>query len=126
MASTFQTVGKHVMKSFCFSRLNDEVERLPQSMCLIHPSQHWTGLNTPPFRASCHREVNLTCDAWQASNVDGYFMVTGHWIEEQSSGQWELEHTVLVFMRMNTAHNWKQLVQSLFKICLCLGIIPKV
>ena len=27
-------------------------------------------------------EISLTCDAWQASNTDGYFAVTGHWIEE--------------------------------------------
>ncbi|KAG6851791.1 hypothetical protein C0991_006134 [Blastosporella zonata] len=26
--------------------------------------------------------INLTCDAWQALNVDGYFTVTGSWIEE--------------------------------------------
>jgi hypothetical protein len=26
--------------------------------------------------------VNITCDAWQAGNTDGYFAVTGHWIEE--------------------------------------------
>jgi hypothetical protein len=26
--------------------------------------------------------ISMTCDAWQASNTDGYFAVTGHWIEE--------------------------------------------
>jgi hypothetical protein len=26
--------------------------------------------------------VNVTCDAWQAGNIDGYLAVTGHWIEE--------------------------------------------
>ncbi|KAG0693346.1 hypothetical protein DFH29DRAFT_1007373 [Suillus ampliporus] len=24
--------------------------------------------------------INLTCDAWQASNVDGYFAITGSWV----------------------------------------------
>lgn len=71
-------------------------------------------------------EVSLTCDAWQASNTDGYFAVTGHWIEERSPGQWKLEHAVLGFMRMNTAHNGKQLGQALFKICHRLGIVHKV
>lgn len=26
--------------------------------------------------------VNVTCDGWLASNTNGYFAVTGHWIEE--------------------------------------------
>ncbi|EKM48856.1 uncharacterized protein PHACADRAFT_202308 [Phanerochaete carnosa HHB-10118-sp] len=29
-------------------------------------------------------EISLTCDAWQASNLDAYFAVTGHFIEKQS------------------------------------------
>jgi hypothetical protein len=68
----------------------------------------------------------LTCDAWQASNTDGYFAVTGHWIEERSTGNWTLEHALLGFMRMNTAHNGIRLGQALFKICDCLEAIPKV
>jgi hypothetical protein len=27
-------------------------------------------------------KVSLTFDAWQGSNSDAYFTVTGHWIEE--------------------------------------------
>ncbi|KIK92875.1 hypothetical protein PAXRUDRAFT_146389 [Paxillus rubicundulus Ve08.2h10] len=50
-------------------------------------------------------EVNLTCDAWQASNADGYFMVTGHWIEEVNLGNWELQSTVLGFTRLNNVHH---------------------
>jgi hypothetical protein len=71
-------------------------------------------------------KISLTCDAWQASNTDGYFAVTGHWIEEQSSGQWKLEHAILGFTRMNTVHNGKRLGQALFKICLHLEIVHKV
>ncbi|EKM49104.1 uncharacterized protein PHACADRAFT_202012 [Phanerochaete carnosa HHB-10118-sp] len=29
-------------------------------------------------------EISLTCDAWQAFNLDAYFAVTGHFIEKQS------------------------------------------
>ena len=50
-------------------------------------------------------QISLTCDAWQASSVDGYFAVTGHWIEECSPGKWTLEHALLGFTWMNTAHN---------------------
>ena len=31
-------------------------------------------------------QISLTCDAWQASNADTYFAVTGHWIEERVQG----------------------------------------
>lgn len=33
-------------------------------------------------------EINLTDDAWQAGNTDGYLAVSGHWIEEVASGVW--------------------------------------
>ena len=71
-------------------------------------------------------QISLTCDAWQASNVDGYFAVTGHWIEEHSPGRWTLEHALLGFTRMNTAHNGQRLGQALYKICNRLGIVHKV
>ncbi|KIK76069.1 hypothetical protein PAXRUDRAFT_39346, partial [Paxillus rubicundulus Ve08.2h10] len=62
-------------------------------------------------------EVNLTCDAWKASNTDGYFAVTGHWIEEPKSGTWELQSAVLGFTQLSNAHHGKWLGQVLFKIC---------
>jgi hypothetical protein len=71
-------------------------------------------------------EVSLTCDAWQASNTDGYFAVTGHWIEERSPGKWTLENALLGFTRMNTAHNGDRLGQALFKICDRLSVVHKV
>jgi len=49
-------------------------------------------------------KVSLTCNAWQASNVDGYFAVTGSWIEEVN-GQWELQTALLGFTQLNNAHN---------------------
>lgn len=71
-------------------------------------------------------EVSLTCDAWQASNIDGYFAVTGHWIEEVRQGEWTEEEGLLGFSRMNTAHNGARLGQALYKICHRLGIVHKV
>jgi hypothetical protein len=70
--------------------------------------------------------ISLTCDAWQASNTDGYFATTGHWIEERSPGKWTLEHALLGFTRMNTAHNGQRLGQALYKICNRLRIVNKV
>ena len=70
-------------------------------------------------------EVSLTTDAWQASNLDGYLAVTDHWIEERN-GKWTLEHVLLGFTQLNTAHNSKCLGQALYKICNQLGIVHKV
>jgi hypothetical protein len=71
-------------------------------------------------------EISLTCDAWQASNIDGYFAVTGHWIEEEREGEWAEEEALFGFTCMNTAHNGARLGQSLYKICQRLGIVHKV
>ena len=71
-------------------------------------------------------EVSLTCDAWQASNTDGYFAVTGHWIEELAPTKWELNSALLGFTRLNNAHNGERLGQALFKIIIRIGIAHKV
>lgn len=71
-------------------------------------------------------EISLTCDAWQASNADGYFAVTGHWVEESRPGVWELHSTLIGFMRLNNAHNGKRLGGALFKIVERLGITHQV
>lgn len=71
-------------------------------------------------------EVNLTCDAWQASNTDGYFAVTGHWIEEITPTQWELKSGLLGFTQLSNAHNGEQLGQALFKIIKRVNITHKV
>jgi len=71
-------------------------------------------------------EVSLTCDAWQASNTDGYFAVTGHWIEEPQEGEWNEEEALLGFTLMNTAHNGTRLGQALYQICNRLSIVHKV
>ncbi|KAF8800352.1 hypothetical protein BYT27DRAFT_7018892, partial [Phlegmacium glaucopus] len=70
--------------------------------------------------------VSLTCDAWQASNANGYFAVTGHWIEEVSPNMWKLKHALLGFTQLNMAHNGICLGQALYKICDRLNIVHKV
>jgi hypothetical protein len=70
--------------------------------------------------------VNITCDAWQAGNSDGYFAVTGHWIEENHPGQWECQSALLGFTKVNNAHNGKRLGGALFKILDRAGIAHKV
>ena len=71
-------------------------------------------------------EISLTCDAWQASNTDGYFAVTGHWIEEPQPGVWELHSALLGFMMLNNAHNGKRLGGALFRIVERLSIAHQV
>jgi hypothetical protein len=71
-------------------------------------------------------EVSLTCDAWQASNQDAYFAVTGHWIEEVSPGVTEEKSALFGFTQMNTAHNGARLGRALYKIAKRLGITHKV
>jgi hypothetical protein len=71
-------------------------------------------------------EVSITCDAWQASNADGYFAVTGHWIEESTLSKWELKNALLGFTRVSNAHNGERLGQALFKILRRVGIEHKV
>jgi hypothetical protein len=68
----------------------------------------------------------LQCDAWQASNTDGYFAVTGHWIEESTSSKWELKSTLLSFTWVSNAHNGEMLDQVLFKVFKWVRIEHKV
>src|SRR5216684_2261128 len=71
-------------------------------------------------------KVSLTCDAWQASNTDGYFAVTVHRVQEPMLGKWELKSALIGFTQLNNAHNGEQLGQALFKIVKRLGIEHKV
>jgi len=68
----------------------------------------------------------LTCDTWQASNADGYFAVTGHWVEETAPTQWETKTALLGFTRLNNAHNGVRLGHALFKVIKRVGIEHKV
>ena len=98
------------------AQLNVSISWLAQSCYISHPFQGPTVTG----------EVNLTCDAWQADNADGYFAVTGHWIEESVPTQWELKSDLLGFTRLNNAHNGERLGQALFKIADRVGITHKV
>jgi len=70
--------------------------------------------------------INVTCDRWQASNTDGYFAVTGHWIEENIPTVWELKSALLGFTKLNNARNSKRLGGALFKVLDHVGIVHKV
>jgi hypothetical protein len=67
----------------------------------------------------------ITCDAWSASNGDGYYVVMAHWIEE-NEGKWALKMSVLGFLRMMKSHTGKRMGQALFKVCEQVGIEKKV
>lgn len=67
-----------------------------------------------------------TCDAYQASNVDGYFAVTAHWVEEDENGMWVLKGALIGFVRVNNAHHGVRLAHALFKVNLRIGIVHKV
>jgi hypothetical protein len=62
----------------------------------------------------------------QASNTDGYFAVSGHWIEEPTPGVWHVENALLGFKRLNNSHSGKRLGQALFKVVADLEISHKV
>ena len=63
---------------------------------------------------------------WQASNTDGYFAITGHWIQEETPGAWTLESALLGFVRLNSSHNGMRLGQALYKVAECVRIVDKV
>ena len=60
--------------------------------------------------------INLTCDTWQVSNVDGYFAVTGSWVEEGLQNTWKVQTALLGFVQLNNLHNGQWLGQALFKV----------
>ena len=70
-------------------------------------------------------KVSLTCDAWQASNNDGCFAVTGSWVEEDH-GMWQIQTSPLGFIYLNNACSGTLLGQELFKIVSRVGIAQKV
>ena len=70
--------------------------------------------------------INFTCDAWQASNTDGYFAVTASWVEESTPTIWKVDTALIGFVRLNSAHNGKRLAQALSKVAARLKIAHKV
>ena len=90
-------------------------------MPALSPLSFWPVLQSEKVKG----KVSLTCDAWQASNCDGYLAVTGSWIEEEN-GKWKLQTTLFGFTQLNNAHNGMRLGQALFKIVSRLRIAHKV
>jgi hypothetical protein len=105
-----------------------------------HLTRLRTELNVSNFFGSClfsliishlqgptvQGEVSLTCDAWQASNTDGYFAVMAHWIRELAHTKWELESALIGFTKLNNSHNGIRLGHALFKIVKRVRIENKV
>jgi len=94
-------------------------------MCILsfhHDDSFLVVLQGPTIQG----EISLTCDAWQASNADGYFAVTAHWIKEPMATKWELKSALIGFTRLNNAHNGERLGHALFKIVKRVGIEHKV
>ena len=95
-------------------------------LCYANATYYNKIINTAIQSDAVTGEISLTCDAWQASNTDGYFAVTGHWIEESRPGVWEIHSPLLGFTRLNNAHNGRRLGGALFKIVDRLGIAHRV
>ncbi|TFY81893.1 hypothetical protein EWM64_g2114, partial [Hericium alpestre] len=70
--------------------------------------------------------VSLTCDGWQASNVDAYFAMMAHWIEEGANGTWKLQSALIRFTRLNSTHSGLRLGQALYKVALHVGVVHKI
>lgn len=68
----------------------------------------------------------MTCAAWQASNANAYFDVTGHWSEKVSEDLWEEHSALLGFSKMNSKHDGANLGLVLYKIVRRLGFRHKV
>lgn len=71
-------------------------------------------------------KVAFTCNAWQARNVDAYFAVMAHWIEQITPTRWKLHASLIGFMQMNYSHHGVHLGQTLFQLIMRVGIIHKV
>lgn len=48
-------------------------------------------------------KISTTCDAWSLSNCQGWYAVTGHWVEETKAGVWKLCGVLLGFTQLNTS-----------------------
>ena len=115
---------KHIMKVFK-TQTKSLSERLNVCMPVIICNQRLTD-HYLSQSAAVIGETSLTCDAWSASNTDSYFAITGHCTEEQTHGNWKLQHALLSFTKMNTAYEGVRLGLAMFRICSRLRIIHKV
>lgn len=58
--------------------------------------------------------------------MDGYFAVTGHWVEHVGPLHWELRHALLGFVQMNNSHTGQNLGHALYLVLDRLNIVHKV
>ena len=96
-------------------------------LCYYPPIAHRLSLQSDAIKG----KINLTCNVWQAENTDGYFVVTGHWVEEGSQGsdmwmEWKVKLSLFGFVHMNCSHDGWQLGHALFKIVAHLKVKHKV
>ena len=99
-------------------------QRKPEMICLSCFENFW--LNTVYLQGDNVGEISLTCDGWQASNVDAYFAVTAHWIAETAPHVWMQRSALLGFTKMNTAHDGVRLARALYRVVERVGITHKV
>ena len=106
MVSRFQAKRQPGGKSNAHSR-NILVRLKGQLNLSVPPSSHSILIILQGL--TVQGKVNLTCDAWQASNADGYFAIMAYWIEKPTLTKWKLKSVLIGFMWVNNAHSGKWL-----------------
>lgn len=61
--------------------------------------------------------ISLTCDGWQASNINRYFAITGHWVEVTARCCWELKHSLFGFVHPTDAKSYLIVFQTGWITC---------
>ena len=72
--------------------------------------------------------LSLTTDMWSDTNLSPFMAVTAHWIEVKpgAPNDWRLQTALIGFVRLNVAHNSRNLGLTLFKVTERLDITAKV
>ncbi len=112
----------HIVKLFD-THMKDLRERL--SVCISFSLRILCSISSA-YRVTARAILASPCDAWQASNCDAYFAVTGHWNETGADGVWRRENHLLGFVQLNSKHDGVALGRALFKIVRRLGFGHKV
>ncbi|KAJ7305436.1 hypothetical protein DFH08DRAFT_825124 [Mycena albidolilacea] len=109
----------HKTEYHAWCEKNDFESKLEEDVkWLIATDQPIDTLTHPKFKEM----MDIPARATEASNTDGYYAITGHWMEETTPGVWALREALLGFTHMNNAHHGIRLGQTLFKIVERLGI----
>ncbi|KAK1219343.1 hypothetical protein PQX77_017945, partial [Marasmius sp. AFHP31] len=87
------------------------------------------GLKKKLMSPACSGKISLTCDGWDASNIDSYLAVTAHWIHEKLDGNkppvWTLKMGLIGFVRLKGSHNGFNLGNALYSVAERLDIHKK-